>query len=208
MKGESMAKSRKPVRRQVTEGDPGHKGRKKLRAYANPKPSEPFHRNAGKELSPRARAIFDATVVELNEMGILGAPDVLILTAMANAYADASDARDEVLALRRSGKKTRDVLQSIARQEKREDRKLALFLKCSDRLGLSPRSRENLTVEKRHDADAELWKVLLTPRPKKRVDPAGVLRAVNPVTEELLPLEEPPNDQSAQILPESPKGLN
>ena len=68
------------------------------------------------------------------------------MIAMANAYADAAEAREEASALRQNAKRTRDVLQAIARAEKREDRKLALFVKCSDRLGLSPRSRENLTI--------------------------------------------------------------
>jgi hypothetical protein len=101
---------------------------------------------------------------ELNKMHLLGAADVPVMTTMANSYADAEEAREESQRLRASGKKTRDVLQAIAREEKREDRKLQLFLQCSDRLGLSPRSRENLTIEKQGDGMAELMELLRTPR--------------------------------------------
>ena len=86
------------------------------------------------------------------------------MTTMANSYADAEKAREEAERLRATGKKTRDVLQAIAREQKREDRKLELFLRCSDRLGLSPRSRENLTIERQHDGMAELMELLARPR--------------------------------------------
>jgi phage terminase small subunit len=159
-----MAKPRKTLQRQITEGDPGHKGRRKLREQARPAPKAPFDQNAGGGLSPRAKTIFDAMTVELNKMHLLGAADIPVMTTMANSYADAEEAREEAQRLRATGKKTRDVLQAIAREQKREDRKLQLFLQCSDRLGLSPRSRENLTIEKQDDGMAELMELLAKPR--------------------------------------------
>jgi hypothetical protein len=124
-----MAKPRKTLQRQITEGDPGHKGRRNLREQARPSPTAQFDLNAGTGLSPRAKAIFDAATLELNKMHLLGAPDILIMTTMANSYADAEEAREEAERLRATGKKTRDVLQAIAREQKRADRKLQLF--CS-----------------------------------------------------------------------------
>ena len=164
-----MAKPRKTLQRQITEGDPGHKGQRKLREQQRPSPKAQIDLNASAGLSPRAKAIFDAATLELNKMHLLGAPDILIMTTMANSYADAEKAREEAERLRATGKKTRDVLQAIAREQKREDRKLQLFLQCSDRLGLSPRSRENLTIEKQDDSMAELMKLLARPR-KERED--------------------------------------
>jgi phage terminase small subunit len=190
-----MAKQRKTLRRQITEGEPGHKGRRRLREEARPSTTAQFERNAGAGLSPRAKAIFDAATVELNKMRLLGAPDILIMTTMANSYADAEEAREEAERLRATGKKTRDVLQQIARQEKREDRKLELFLRCSDRLGLSPRSRENLTIQKQDSGVDDLMKLLMQPRPTKRIDPAtGKLRDLDPITEEFVPEEQSPDD--------------
>jgi len=164
----TMSNPRKPISRQLAEGGPGHRGKKKLRAQARPKPTAPFDlASAGTHLSPKAREIFHLAVAELSEMHVLVQPDWMIMVAMANSYADASEAREEAARLRETGKRTRDVLQAIARAEKREDRKLALFLRCSDRLGLSPRSRENLTVEPQRDGMAELMKLLSQPRVKR-----------------------------------------
>ena len=155
-----MAKPRKTLQRQITEGDPGHKGRRTLREQPRPAPNAQIDRNACAGLSPRAQAIFDTAMVELNKMHLLGPADIPVMTTMANSYADAEEAREEAQRLRATGKKTRDVLQAIAREQKREDRKLQLFLQCSDRLGLSPRSRENLTIEKQDDGMAELMELL------------------------------------------------
>jgi hypothetical protein len=101
---------------------------------------------------------------ELTKMGLLGAPDIFIMRLMANSYADAEQAREEAERLRATGKKTRDILQAIGREQKREDRKLELFLRCSDRLGLSPRGRENLTIERQNDGITEIMKLLTRPR--------------------------------------------
>lgn len=160
-----MSNPRKPINRQVAEGDPGHRGRKKLRAQGRPKSLAPFDgASAGAELSLKAREIFDFAVEELSDMRVLGRPDRMIMVAMANAYADAAEARVEASALRQKGKRTRDMLQAIARAEKREDRKLALFVKCSDRLGLSPRSRENLTIAPQDEGMEDLMELLSRPR--------------------------------------------
>lgn len=97
-------------------------------------------------------------------MNLVGPADVFVLAALATAYADIHELREEVENLK-CEKQTRDVRAAIGRLERTEERKWNRVLQASDRLGLSPRSRENLSVEKAEKKPEEsLMELLSKPR--------------------------------------------
>ncbi|HEX3322298.1 MAG TPA: P27 family phage terminase small subunit [Terriglobales bacterium] len=163
-----MGNPKIPAKRQIAAGDPRRVGRHKLEAEAASRPVASGLPEAPETLSPRAREVFEHAVRELDAMGLIGKADEMMLVTMAVSYVGAEEAREEAECLRQ-GPQDAQTRAAIQRADKREDRKLALFLKTADKLGLSPAAREHLSIE--HDADdarEELMRILSQPR-KPRV---------------------------------------
>ena len=161
-----MGNYKKPPIIAKSEGDTRKRGRRKhseaqkTRAVADGLPECP------ENLPDRASQVFRFLAQELNALGVVGAIDELILVTCSNAVADAEEAAREVACLR-SGPQNRETRAARTRAEKRGERLQALFLKCADRLGLSPRARQGLAVEPPQDAHAELMAILSKPRVSK-----------------------------------------
>jgi P27 family predicted phage terminase small subunit len=158
-----MGRYRKPFSQQLVDGDTRRRGARKS--------TEDWRPDAGtaipkcpNNLSQRAREIFEFSAAEMAEMNLVGRVDVFVLAALATAYADIDDLREEVEKLK-CAKQTRDTRAAIGRLERAEDRKWTRVLQASDRLGLSPRSRENLSTEKSEkNPEESLMEILSKPR--------------------------------------------
>lgn len=145
------------------DGDTRRKGARKSREDWRPDVGNATPK-CPNNLSERAREIFEFSAAELAEMNLVGPADVFVLAALATAYADIHELREEVENLK-CEKQTRDVRAAIGRLERTEERKWNRVLQASDRLGLSPRSRENLSVEKAEKKPEEsLMELLSKPR--------------------------------------------
>ncbi|HEX3323375.1 MAG TPA: P27 family phage terminase small subunit [Terriglobales bacterium] len=159
-----MGRFKKPAKRQLSEGDPRKVGRHKLEAEAASRPVPSGLPSPPETLSARAKQVFEHAVSELDAMGIIGKADEMMLVTMAVSYVGAEEAREEAECLR-EGPQDAQTRAAIQRADKREDRKLALFLKTADKLGLSPAAREHLSIESDpDDAHAQLMKILSEPR--------------------------------------------
>jgi P27 family predicted phage terminase small subunit len=163
---------RKPVQRQIAEGDPRKKGMRKLRQELNRQPRTvsglpecPQH------LQGRARAAWDFLKEQLETMDLDARPDALALEGCCTSYAIAADA-EEILTkeglqvespifhrgVRIGTERSNNPALRIRNQA------WARFLQFADRLGLSPQARQSLAVDRpRGASDAEIERLLSGP---------------------------------------------
>jgi P27 family predicted phage terminase small subunit len=167
----------KPTARQIAEGDPRKKGKRKLeeKLAAEPTtvrglPSCPSH------LKGRARSAWDSWVEELGVMDLDHRPDAAMLEGACVNYARAVDAD---LILERDGLTVeesvidKDSGEKIVLKIKRHPadlisatawRQVRAF--CSE-FGFSPVSRTRLAVDKRPKQDEDLAAILNAERPRR-----------------------------------------
>ena len=141
-----MGNFRKPIKLAKSEGDTRRLGKRRHAEAQKGKPTAAGVPTCPENLSERAQQVFQFLAEELSALGVVGAIDELILVTCSNAVADAEEAAREVASLR-SGPQNRETRETRRAAEKRGERLQAIFLKCADRLGLSPRARQSLAVE-------------------------------------------------------------
>jgi P27 family predicted phage terminase small subunit len=171
----------KPTARQISEGDPRKKGVRKLREKlaAEPKASKGLP-ECPRHLKGRARYAWKFWSEELAAMGLDRRPDAMSLEGACVNYSRAVQA-DLAIATEGLTVECWDVEPATATDPGRRSllevktnpavaisnaawRQLRLF--CSE-FGFSPVSRTRLAIEKKDDGEADLAKMLMTPRQPK-----------------------------------------
>jgi hypothetical protein len=117
---------------------------------------------------PGARAVFKQLIEDLETAGIpVGSCDRLIVRMLAEAVAGVQQARKEAETLRGMPKVTKYGLQAIGRMEKLAVAHQKTIISCCDRLGLSPKARESITIERPDNSMADIMELLTRPRVRK-----------------------------------------
>jgi P27 family predicted phage terminase small subunit len=164
----------KPTARQIAEGDPRKKGKRKLEEKLAAEPNTTRGLPAcPRHLKGRARAAWTFWVAELADMGLDRRPDAMMLEGACVNYSRAVQAD---LIVERDG----PMVEESMIDEKSGER-IVLKIKyhpaitvsnaawrqvrafCSE-FGLSPVSRTRLTIEKKDDGLEDLAKILSQPR--------------------------------------------
>lgn len=154
---------RKSKSRKLQEGNAGHRN-----PGESPRSTAPLTMHAAHGLSSGARQVFKQLLEDFEDAGLpVGSCDRIIVRMLANAVSDGHEACREANRLRSEDKPTRDVLQTIGRLEKLAVAHQATVMSCCDRLGLNPRSRESLTIDKPDTGMDDLMELLSRPRVKR-----------------------------------------
>lgn len=168
----------KPLKRQISEGDPRKKGVRKLAQSlaAEPKPTRGLP-DCPRHLRGRARAAWGFWRDELIDMKLDCRPDAMMLEGACVGYARAVEADQLVLA---EGlflvEPVLDSMGILKGWKTRTNPGVAVSNAawkqvkafCSD-FGLSPVSRTRLTLEKPNSGDEDLIKLLSAPREPKKL---------------------------------------
>ena len=162
---------RKPVRRQIAEGDPRRKGVQKLRQALNAQPRTASGLGACPEhLQGRARATWDFLREQLEVMELDAKADALVLEGACTSYALAAES-EEILV--KQGLQIEAPIfhrgVQIGTEWKNNpalrirNQAWARFLAFADRLGLSPHSRQGLAIDRPRGGADEIEKLLSGP---------------------------------------------
>jgi P27 family predicted phage terminase small subunit len=152
---------RKPIKRQIAEGDPRRKGMRKLQQELKRQPKTVSGLpDCPEHLQGRARATWAFLKEELETMDLDARPDVLVLEGACTSYALAAEAEEILI---RQGLQLESPIfhrgEQIGMERKNNpalrirNQAWARFLQFADRLGLSPQARQSLAVEKPRGAE-------------------------------------------------------
>ena len=167
-----MGRDRKPIALQISEGDPHKRGKQKLNEAVerHPQPAKGLP-NCPSHLKGRARIAWNFLRQQLERIGLDRRIDQFTLEGACLSYAAALAAEEQ---LDREGCTVREdiirkgvVMGSVLRTHpavKVRNGAWTRFLAFADRLGLSPKAREAITVQPMEDPEAELMKILTQPR--------------------------------------------
>jgi P27 family predicted phage terminase small subunit len=166
---------KKPINRQIAEGDPRKIGKRKLldAQECQPKAARGLP-NCPRHLKGRARTAWNFLREQLESMDLDRRPDALALEAGCLAYqaaivAEETPAREGCVVaepVTRGGL----VVGTIRRTHpvtRVRNAAWARFTQFCDRFGLSPQAREHLSVEPAADSGEELMQILSEPRVRK-----------------------------------------
>ncbi len=172
----------KPTARQIAEGDPRKRGKRKLDEALDlePKAARGLP-DCPRHLKGRARAAWNFWREELEAMKLDSRPDAMMLQAACIAYADAMEAHlqierlgavvEEPIQLKETGEIVGFKLKKNPWVEVK-NRALMLMGRFCTEFGLSPVSRTRLKVEKDDEAGEDLIALLSKPRePRKSPSP-------------------------------------
>jgi P27 family predicted phage terminase small subunit len=162
---------RKPITRQIAEGDPRKKGLQKLRQALNAQPKTISGLPACPEhLQGRARATWNFLKEQLEMMDLDAKADALTLEGACTSYALAAES-EEILV--KQGLKIEAPIfhrgVQIGTEWKNNpalrirNQAWARFLQFADRLGLSPQARQSLAIDRPRAADADIERLIHGP---------------------------------------------
>ena len=166
---------KKPINRQIAEGDPRKRGVRKLIELQEriPKATRGLP-DCPRHLRGRARTAWNFLREQLEAMDLDHRPDALALEGGCLAYQAAIHA-EETLAregcvvtepVTRGGAVVGQIRRTHPATRVR-NAAWARFTQFCDRFGLSPQAREHLSVEKSADPGQELMQILSEPRVRK-----------------------------------------